>query len=386
MKDQAASTESSLARRIRLGLITISLVCFLWCQSSAAAFAQKLKAIDPSSLKLDDSPAVPANGSGNAQGGSSPGRAFNDTPIQGRPLGSTFQPINAPTSGGGHQGDAGAGFGASMSPPSDEPAASAQDEDRVNNLEQKAFGCNYHEHEVPDRLDHLEKEVLGAPKDGPIPDRIARLEVKLLGGSGFGAAPSTSSQRLPVSPPVRIGNGGNGGSNGNGNEGGNGNDGGNDGGTVGGNGWLTQPVGSARATAPTDAAATNPVCLANALAEPVSSNATDDATGRARAAANAASATVWAADAAANAAAATVWAADAAANAASATVWAADAAANAASATVWAAGAAATAPAGNAAATTATPAADATTATAALAADGPATAIWAAATEFWAAA
>jgi predicted Zn-dependent protease len=180
----------------------------LLMQINSMALAQKLQAIDPSTLQLDDSPSS----------GSAPSGGFNNTPIQGRPLGSTFQPINQPAQSGGRQPDRGAGFGTTMSPPSDDPVVSAQDEERVNSLEQKAFGCNYHEHEVPDRLDHLEKEVLGSPRDGPIPDRITKLEMKLFGGTGFGAQTGSTS-RPPQAPPSA-------------------------GGTSGGNAWLTQPAGT----------------------------------------------------------------------------------------------------------------------------------------------
>ena len=94
----------------------------------------------------------------------------------------------------------GAGFGNALSTETDEPLATAQDEERVNNLEQKAFGTNYHEHEVPDRLDHLEKEVFGSPSKGSIAERLAKLEIKLLGGTGFSAAPAHAN--APVQTPL----------------------------------------------------------------------------------------------------------------------------------------------------------------------------------------
>ncbi len=181
----------------------------LICLSNVPVFAQ-LKAIDPSTLQLDETPS--ANGA--------PGGGFNNTPIQGRPLGTTFQPMNQTPGAGAMQPDQGAGFGSTMSPQTDEPIVTAQDEDRVNNLEQKAFGCSYHEHEVPDRLDHLEKEVLGAPRQGTIQDRITKLEVaKLLGGTAFGASANTVSQKPQSKQPA--------------------------GGNNNGNGWLTQPAGTA---------------------------------------------------------------------------------------------------------------------------------------------
>lgn len=63
---------------------------------------------------------------------------------------------------------------------------STTDEDRVMRLEQTAFGSTYPEHEVEDRVDHLEKEVLGGKTDGSMSDRIAKLEAKLGGAGAFG--------------------------------------------------------------------------------------------------------------------------------------------------------------------------------------------------------
>ncbi len=63
---------------------------------------------------------------------------------------------------------------------------SSPDEDRVMKLEQAAFGSTYPEHEVEDRVDHLEKEVFGSKTDAPMADRIAKLETKLGGAGAFG--------------------------------------------------------------------------------------------------------------------------------------------------------------------------------------------------------
>lgn len=57
------------------------------------------------------------------------------------------------------------------------------DEQRISRLEQSAFGSTYPEHEVDDRIDHLEKEIFGATSEAPMDERIAKLEAKL-GGSG----------------------------------------------------------------------------------------------------------------------------------------------------------------------------------------------------------
>jgi predicted Zn-dependent protease len=62
-------------------------------------------------------------------------------------------------------------------------------------LEQTAFGSVYPEHELDDRLDHLEREVLGTNSSGSIVERISKLEGKLSGGSAF----ASSAQ-----PPVAI--------------------------------------------------------------------------------------------------------------------------------------------------------------------------------------
>ena len=63
---------------------------------------------------------------------------------------------------------------------------SSPDEDRVMKLEQAAFGSTYPEHEVEDRVDHLEKEVFGNKTDAPMADRISKLETKLGGAGAFG--------------------------------------------------------------------------------------------------------------------------------------------------------------------------------------------------------
>jgi predicted Zn-dependent protease len=68
------------------------------------------------------------------------------------------------------------------------PAATAgnSDEDRVTRLEQTAFGASYPEHEVEDRLDHLEREVFGQSSHASVAERIGRLEERLGGGGAFG--------------------------------------------------------------------------------------------------------------------------------------------------------------------------------------------------------
>jgi Predicted Zn-dependent protease len=60
------------------------------------------------------------------------------------------------------------------------------DETRVARLEKIAFGSTYPEHEVEDRLDHLEKEIFGDKSTGELNTRIMRLESKLGGKGAFG--------------------------------------------------------------------------------------------------------------------------------------------------------------------------------------------------------
>jgi hypothetical protein len=59
------------------------------------------------------------------------------------------------------------------------------EEQRVVRLEQAAFGSTYPEHEVPDRIDHLEKEVFGQTSDGNLGIRLSKLEAKLSGQGAF---------------------------------------------------------------------------------------------------------------------------------------------------------------------------------------------------------
>lgn len=87
-----------------------------------------------------------------------------------------------------------------------QPAAT-QEEQRVSRLEQIAFGSAYPEHELDDRLEHLETEVLGQKFTGGNQERIARLEAKLSGQGAFAAAGATGSGgsgglRQMAPPPV----------------------------------------------------------------------------------------------------------------------------------------------------------------------------------------
>jgi hypothetical protein len=59
------------------------------------------------------------------------------------------------------------------------------DEVQVTKFEQAAFGSTYPEHEVEDRVDHLEKEIFGSKSDAPLPERLSKIEAKLAGSGTF---------------------------------------------------------------------------------------------------------------------------------------------------------------------------------------------------------
>jgi predicted Zn-dependent protease len=85
----------------------------------------------------------------------------------------------------------GPGFGPGMFPVQPQQGqAPTIEEQRVGQLEQRAFGSTYPEHDVDDRVEHLEREVFGrSDEQGEINGRIAKLEAKLGGGGAFGSAP-----------------------------------------------------------------------------------------------------------------------------------------------------------------------------------------------------
>lgn len=139
------------------------LICTAPAFGASATTSQVLKPIDPTAAQLDAPPPPESQ----------------QAPQNANPFGSNIQgqPLNKPAA-------------QAPSPINDAPMldASPQDESRVAFLEQKAFGSVYSEHEVSDRLDHLEKEVFGSAKTGSLADRLGKLEQKLLGGSSmFGA-------------------------------------------------------------------------------------------------------------------------------------------------------------------------------------------------------
>lgn len=150
------------AEKIALALSGL-LICTAPAFGASATTSQVLKPIDPTAAQLDAPPPPESQ----------------QTQQNANPFGSNIQgqPLNKPAA-------------QVPSPINDAPMldASPQDESRVAFLEQKAFGSVYSEHEVSDRLDHLEKEVFGSAKSGSLADRLGKLEQKLLGGSSmFGA-------------------------------------------------------------------------------------------------------------------------------------------------------------------------------------------------------
>ncbi len=79
-------------------------------------------------------------------------------------------------------GNPGTGYGAAPGGAPVDP-----NEMRVSRLEKVAFGSTYPEHEVADRVDHLEKEIFGDSQPGDLQARLNRLENKLGAGSSFGS-------------------------------------------------------------------------------------------------------------------------------------------------------------------------------------------------------
>ncbi|MBX3135451.1 hypothetical protein KF707_04405 [Candidatus Obscuribacterales bacterium] len=98
-------------------------------------------------------------------------------------------------SGGGNYGPSGA-VGSSPSSGGGSP-----EEARVARLEKVAFGSTYPEHEVEDRVDHLEKEIFGEKSSGDMNSRLQRLEVKLGGASGSYGSPRSYGGSSPVGSP-----------------------------------------------------------------------------------------------------------------------------------------------------------------------------------------
>jgi predicted Zn-dependent protease len=173
-----------------------------------------LKPIDPSQAKLDTG-GTPVNGSQaqNAAGAETPQYAPqpDSAPqmVQGQqpyttggapayPSENQLPDFNKPMPSVAQGGDA-SGF-LTQQPTQ---AATAADEQRVTRLEQTAFGSTYPEHEVEDRLDHLEKEIFGNTSTAPLDQRLAKLEAKIGGAGTFNQSSAPKMEQPPqaMQPP-----------------------------------------------------------------------------------------------------------------------------------------------------------------------------------------
>ena len=103
--------------------------------------------------------------------------------------------------GAGAYGDSGANYGPSGAV-GNGPSSGSPEEARVARLEKVAFGSTYPEHEVEDRVDHLEKEIFGEKSTGDMNSRLQRLEVKLGGSSGSYGSPRSYVGTPPVGSPA----------------------------------------------------------------------------------------------------------------------------------------------------------------------------------------
>lgn len=190
-----------------LAAIFSATVLLLLAQAAEAQKGQALKAIDPNQLEYDTPPPAPDSGR-NQQGGSQQGinqQGGSQNPfgsgIQGQPLGSRRGPGNSEPAyqaqpAPGIPTQAGSGWNPGQS------QNLSQYESRISRLEQVTFGSAYPEHEVEDRLDHIEIEVFSKKDAGmPVDQRLARLESKIVGQTAFAqqsqAAPSFPLQSRP---------------------------------------------------------------------------------------------------------------------------------------------------------------------------------------------
>lgn len=65
--------------------------------------------------------------------------------------------------------------------------ANSPEEQKVMHLEYLAFGSTYPEHELSDRIDHLEKEIIGKLSQAATGERLAMIEAAMEGKGAFGA-------------------------------------------------------------------------------------------------------------------------------------------------------------------------------------------------------
>jgi predicted Zn-dependent protease len=66
-----------------------------------------------------------------------------------------------------------------------DPVVASAYSNRLGKLEEIAFGASYAEHELNDRIDHLEEEIFKSKNSGSPDVRIAKLESKVFGQSAF---------------------------------------------------------------------------------------------------------------------------------------------------------------------------------------------------------
>jgi predicted Zn-dependent protease len=112
----------------------------------------------------------------------------NAIPEFGKPLPAVQSTMNST-----YQGGPGWGTGPTQS----------NDEARVGRLEKSVLGSMYPEHDLDDRVEHLEEELYKIKGSGPIDARLRKMETSVFGQSAaFGAA---SVAPLPVSAPARGG-------------------------------------------------------------------------------------------------------------------------------------------------------------------------------------
>jgi len=77
----------------------------------------------------------------------------------------------------------------------------SNDEARVGRLEKSVLGSMYPEHDIDDRVEHLEEELFKAKGSGPMDARIRKIEASVFGQSAAFGAPNSAPP--PVSFPQR---------------------------------------------------------------------------------------------------------------------------------------------------------------------------------------
>ena len=121
---------------------------------------------------------------GPAQPGASYGPGFTTQRVPGSTAPTTPLSTSAPTG----------------APPASAPLSAV--ETRIVRLEQIAFGSTYPEHEIDDRVDHLETEIFGKISSGSVPERLSRLEAKLSGQGAFGRTAQAQAPPVVASAPA----------------------------------------------------------------------------------------------------------------------------------------------------------------------------------------